>query len=85
MQQLAGWLTAFSRFIAKLGEKALPFYHLMKKSDKFEWTAEAQDAFDKMKTVLSTSPVLVTPRDKEKMLLYIAATVQVVSSVLVVE
>jgi hypothetical protein len=33
----------------------------------------------------STSPVLVTPREKEPMLLYIAATNQVVSSVLVVE
>ncbi|XP_071678129.1 uncharacterized protein [Lolium perenne] len=85
VQQLAGPLAALSRFIAKLGEKALPFYQLMKKSEKFEWTAEAQDAFDKLKKVLSTTPVLVTPRDKEPMLLYIAATVQVVSSVLVVE
>jgi hypothetical protein len=85
VQQLAGRLAALSRFIAKLGEKALPFYHLMKKSEKFELTTEAQGAFDKLKIVLSTSPVLVTPRDKEKMLLYIAATVQVVSSVLVVE
>jgi hypothetical protein len=34
-----------SRFIARLGEKALPFYALMKKSDKkFEWTEEADQA-----------------------------------------
>jgi hypothetical protein len=39
VQQLAGRLAAFSRFIARLGEKALPFYTPMKKSDKkFEWT-----------------------------------------------
>jgi dsDNA-binding SOS-regulon protein len=57
----------------------------MKKSEKFEWTAEAQDALDNLKKVLSTSPVLVTPKDKEPMLLYIAAIVQVVSTVLVVE
>ncbi|KAK1626826.1 hypothetical protein QYE76_001141 [Lolium multiflorum] len=31
VQQLAGRLAALSRFIAKLGEKALPFYNLMKK------------------------------------------------------
>lgn len=57
----------------------------MKKSEKFEWTSEAQEAFDNLKKVLSTSPVLVTPHDREPMLLYIAATNQVVSTVLVVE
>jgi hypothetical protein len=42
IQQLAGWVAALSRFVTQLGEKALPFYALMKKSDKkFEWTEEA--------------------------------------------
>jgi hypothetical protein len=69
-----------------LGEKALPFYALMKKSDdKFEWTEEADTAFAQLKKVLSTPPVLVTPNEKEPLLLYIAATHQVVSTVLVVE
>ena len=85
VQQLAGRVAALSRFISKLGEKALPFYNLMKKSDEFQWTEEAQAAFDDMKRVLSTSPVLVTPEEKEPLLLYIAATYQVVSTVLVVE
>ncbi|KAK1620215.1 hypothetical protein QYE76_025732 [Lolium multiflorum] len=85
VHQLAGRVVALGRFIAKLAEKALPFYQLMKKSEKFEWIAEAQDAFDDLKKVLSTSPVLVTPHDREPMLLYIAATNQVVSIVLIVE
>jgi dsDNA-binding SOS-regulon protein len=69
-----------------LGEKALPFYTLMKKSDKkFEWTEEADIAFAHLKCVLSTPPVLVAPNKKEPLLLYIAATHQVVSTVLVVE
>jgi hypothetical protein len=80
VQQLAGQVEALSRFIAKLGEKALAFYQLMKKSEKFEWTAEAQDAFDNLKKVLSTSPVLVTLRDKESM----STISQVISTVLVV-
>jgi ribonuclease HI len=85
VQQLTGRLAALSRFISKLGEKALPFYQLLQKTDNFTWTEEVQAAFDDLKRHLSTSPVLVTPREKELMLLYIAATNQVVSSVLVVE
>jgi hypothetical protein len=41
VQQLIGRLAAFSRFISKLGEKALPFYRLLRKTDKFTWTTEA--------------------------------------------
>src|SRR4051795_3204231 len=85
IQQLAGHVAALSRFIARLGEKALPFYALMRKPGKFEWTTEAQIAFDPLKRVLSTSPILVTPHEREPMLLYIAATTKVVSTVLVVE
>jgi hypothetical protein len=69
-----------------LGEKALPFYALMKKSDeKFEWMKEADVAFAQLKKVLSTPPVLVAPNEKDPLLLYITATHQVVSTVLVVE
>jgi hypothetical protein len=69
-----------------LGEKALSFYALMKKSDdKFEWTEEADVAFAQLKKVLSTPPVLVAPKKKEPLLIYITATHQVVSTVLVVK
>jgi hypothetical protein len=86
VQKLAGRVAALSGFVARLGEKALPFYALMKKSDnKFEWTEEADRAFAQLKKVLSTPPVLVAPKEKEPLLLNIAATHQVVSTVLVVE
>src|SRR5215216_1296050 len=84
VQQLVGRIAALSRFISRMGEKALPFYQLLRKADKFEWTNEAQEAFKDLKR-LSTSPVLVTPREREPLLLYISATNQVVSTVLVVE
>jgi hypothetical protein len=85
VHQLTGRLAVLSRFISKLGEKALPFYRLLRNTDKFTWTEEAQAAFNDLKHRLSMSPVLVTPREKEPMLLYIAATNQVVSSALMVE
>jgi hypothetical protein len=86
MQKLVGHVAALSRFIARLGEKVLPFYALMKKSDnKFEWTKEANAAFAQLKKVLSTPPMLVAPKEREPLLLYIVTTHQVVSTVLVVE
>jgi dsDNA-binding SOS-regulon protein len=85
VQKLAGRIAALSRFVARLGEKALPSYALMKKSDdKFEWMEEADTAFTTEK-VLSTPPVLVAPKEKEPLQIYIAATHQVVSTVLVAE
>jgi hypothetical protein len=58
----------------------------MKKSDKkLKWTEEADRAFSNLKKELFAPPVLVAPNDKEPLLLYIAATHQVVSTVLVVE
>jgi hypothetical protein len=81
VQKFAGRVAALSRFVARLGEKALPFYALMKKSDdKFEWKEEAGTAFAQLE-----KPVLVAPKEKEPLLLYIVATHQVVSTVLLVE
>jgi hypothetical protein len=68
-----------------LEKKDSPFLKLLKKSGKFEWTDEANDAFEKLKTYLTTSPVLTPPMKKEDMLLYIAATTMVVSAAIIVE
>ncbi|KAK1616164.1 hypothetical protein QYE76_021681 [Lolium multiflorum] len=85
IQQLTGRVAALSRFVARLGEKALPFYALIKQGDKFQWNEEADRAFEDLKRTISTPPILVAPKEREPLLLYIAATPQVVSTVLVVE
>ena len=77
--------SSISRFINRLGEKALPLYQLMKKTTFFEWTPKADEAFLQLKKMLTTPPVLATPTPKDPMLLYIAATSRVVSTVIVVE
>ena len=66
-----GCLAALSRFISRLGEKALPLYRLLKKSEHFTWTLEAEEALDKLKRILSSAPVLVPPQPAEPLLLYI--------------
>ena len=85
VQKFTGCLASISRFISRLGEKALPLYQLMKKTTFFEWNHKADEAFHQLKKMLSTPPVLAAPTKKEPMLLYIAATSRVVSIVMVVE
>ena len=46
VQRITGCLAALSRFISRLGERGLPLYQLLKKADRFEWTAEAQEALN---------------------------------------
>ena len=57
----------------------------MKKADRFKRTFEAQEALDMVKLLLTKAPILVPPTNGESLLLYIAATTQVVSAALVVE
>jgi hypothetical protein len=50
VQRVMGCLAALSRFISRLGEKGLPLYHLLRKSERFVWTTEAQQALDQLLT-----------------------------------
>ncbi|XP_040243871.1 uncharacterized protein [Aegilops tauschii subsp. strangulata] len=74
MQKLAGYVTSLGRFISKLGERALPFFKLMKKKGPFEWTLEADAAFQDLKRYLTSPPVIVAVRPLEPLVLYLAAT-----------
>jgi hypothetical protein len=58
---------------------------LMKKSDHFTWTPEAQEALDSLKNILKSPLMLTAPTTEEPVLLYISTTTQVVSAALVVK
>jgi transposase InsO family protein len=66
-------------------ERALPFFKLMRGSGPFRWTEEAEQAFQEMKQYLTSLPVLVAPVPGETLFLYLAATTEVISMVLVAE
>jgi hypothetical protein len=85
VMKLTGMMAALGRFINKHGEKGLPFFKLLKKFDRFKWTDEADQALEELKTFLMTPPVMVPSAPKETLLLYISASTQVVSAVLVAE
>jgi hypothetical protein len=85
IQKLTGCMAALSRFISRLGDKGLPFFKLLKASEKFVWSEEADIAFAELKRFLTTPLVLTAPNEGETLLLYIAATNRVVSTAIVVE
>jgi hypothetical protein len=80
-----GCLAALSRFISRLGEKGLPLYRLLRKAEHFTWTPEDEEALGNLKALLTNAPILVPPAEGEALLVYIAATTQVVSAAIVVE
>jgi len=85
LMKLTGCMAAFSRFISWLGDRGLPFFKLLRNSDKIEWNEDASRAFQELKEFLTTPPVLTALGDGEVLLLYIASTTHVLSTVLVVE
>ena len=85
VQRLAGRVAALSRFISRLGEKAMPLYQLMKKTDVFVWSDAAHAAFEDLKAQLAEPPVLAAPIEKGPLLLYVAANSRAVSVAMVVE
>ena len=56
----------------------------MKKKGPFEWTPEADQAFQDLKRYLTSPPVMVAPRPREPLVLYLAATPYSASAALVV-
>ena len=80
-----GCLASLSRFISHLGEKGLPLYRLLRKSERLSWTPEAQEALDKLKASLTSASILTPPVDSEPLYLYVAAMTQVVNAAIVVE
>jgi len=85
VQRVTGCLAALSRFISRMGEKALPLYRLLKKVERFSWTPEDEEDLNNLNKTLTSAPVLVLPQPAEPLLLYVASTTQVVSAAVVVE
>ena len=84
-QRLTGCLGVLNHFISRLGEQGMPLYKLLKKSEHFEWTQEAQEALARLKDFLTTPLVLTSPSVGETLLLYCAAILHTISMAMVVE
>jgi hypothetical protein len=85
VQKLTECMASLNRLISRLEERGLPFFKLLKRQDKFQWTEEAKRALQDLKQHLQSPSVLTAPLPGENLLLYIAATTHIISSAIVVE
>ena len=85
VQCLIGHLTAISRFLPKLAEQTQPIIQLLKKSTRFTWTDDCEQIFQKLKTTLTSPPILHKPDTSQPLLVYITTTDFTVSAALVQE
>ncbi|GJV46794.1 reverse transcriptase domain-containing protein [Tanacetum coccineum] len=88
VHKLNGKLASLNRFLAKSAEKSLPFFKTLKKCTKksdFLWTEEAEAAFKQMKEHIAKLPMLTAPEEQEELIVYMAASKEAVSAVLMTE
>jgi len=83
VQHLIGRLIAISRFLPKLAEQTQPIVQLLKKSAWFTWTDDCEQIFQKLKTTLTSPPILHKLDTRQPLLVYITATDHTVSAALV--
>ncbi|GJR23266.1 reverse transcriptase domain-containing protein [Tanacetum coccineum] len=85
VQKLNGKLASMNRFLAKSAKKSLPFFKTLKKCTKksdFLWIEEVESTFKQMKQLIAKLFMLTELEEKEELIVYLAATKEDVSAVL---
>ena len=66
VRKFLGLTNYYRRFVKNFAKVALPMNRLTRKDEKWKWGEEQQAAFEQLKSVFTTRPVLATPElDKE--------------------
>nr|GEX19617.1 reverse transcriptase domain-containing protein [Tanacetum cinerariifolium] len=88
VQSLNGKLASLKRFICKSAKKSLPLFKTLKKCIKksdFYWTPDVEQAFKQQKQHLAKLPMVVAPKPKEELIVYLSASHEAISAVLMTE
>ena len=83
VQKLTGMTTALNRFISRSVDRCIPFFLLMNKWKRFEWTEECALAFQQLKEYLSHPPIISSPEMDEVLFAYIDVAPHAISLVLI--
>ncbi|KAL1254821.1 hypothetical protein QQF64_012882 [Cirrhinus molitorella] len=69
VRQFVGLASYYRRFVKDFATVAKPLHNLLRKHARFHWTSESQQAFDKLKELLTTAPILGYPMDSGDLIL----------------
>ena len=83
VQKLTGMTAALNRFISRSTDRCRPFFWLLNKWKRFEWTEEYVLAFQQLKEYLSQPSIMSRPEVDDVLFAYIAVASHAVSLVLV--
>lgn len=61
VQRFTKRLAALNHFVSRATDKCLPFFKMLRKVSKFEWTPKCEEAFAWLKEYLSQLPLLSKP------------------------
>ena len=62
LHSFLGLASYYRRYIPRFADVAAPLYHLTQEGVPFNWEAECEQAFQRLKDLLTTAPVLVYPQ-----------------------
>ena len=82
VKSFLGLASYYRRFVPKFAEIARPLHKASETSTKFEWTPEAQDAFESLKLKLTSTPILAFPCLKEPFIIHTDASQFAIGAVL---
>jgi hypothetical protein len=77
-----GLANYYQQFVPAFAQVVCPLYQLTGKDVPFEWTPPCQDAFEKLRDTLISTPILALPVEGRPYVLYTNASGHAISTVL---
>ena len=65
VQSFLGFVNFYWQFIKDFSHHAQPLFDLTRKDQKWNWDTSVASAFQKLKELVASAPVLVTPADDQ--------------------
>ncbi len=74
LQRFLGFANFYRRFIRDFSRVAAPLTTLTSSKTRFSWSRAAQDAFERLKGLLTSAPILITPDPERQFIVEVDAS-----------
>jgi ribonuclease HI len=85
LKSFLGRLSYIRRFIPGLAAVTSTFSHLLKKGVSFNWSAECQEAFERIQAIMTKLPTVCAPTAGKPLRLYLASNSQAIGALVAQE